>query len=123
MNPVEEIKESIGLDEKSSHSDRLYNRIALASGISAGALLISSLAAYAVNEISGLYAFQTVFYPVVLLLLLSFVFGIGERLRNRYFTSGLALIIAVVVTLGLAAFMTAQGILYQAVYVWPFVRL
>lgn len=123
MKLLNDINQSIEIENKSSHADRLFNGLSLSGSTLACALLLGALITYAVNVRSGLIAFACVFYPLVVFEAVAFVFGIKELVRNRYFTSILSVSLAAVVLLGTVAFLILQGVYYGGVAVFPFFQI
>lgn len=123
MKLLNDINQSIEIENKSSHADRLFNGLSLTGSLLACALLLGALIAYAVDVQSGLIAFACVFYPLVVFEIVAFVFGIQELVRNRYFTSILSVSLASVVLLGTVAFLILQGVYFGGVAVFPFFHM
>ena len=119
MKLLNDINQSIEIENKSSHADRLFNGLSLTGSLLACALLLGALITYAVDVQSGLIAFACVFYPLVVFEIVAFVFGIQELVRNRYFTSILSVSLASIVLLGTVAFLILQGVYFGGVAVFP----
>lgn len=122
MKIIDELNQSIDIDNKSSHADRIYNGLSFTAAVLSCALLLAALIAYLVDPAKGLFVFAVVFYPTAVLIVVSYVFGIAELLRNRYFTTILAVVLTSAVLIGTVVFIILQGALLNNVAIFPFYK-
>lgn len=120
MRIVEELAQSMEMDDKSVYSHKVYNTVALISSITSAVLEVLCFILYLTVPQIGLYTFSLVFYPLAILLLVTFFFSIPELLRNIYMSSLIALLVASVMIILLIVAVFLQGFLLGTVYIVPF---
>lgn len=117
------IDNSIELEEKSSPSDKLFNKLSIVfAAVSLGIFFIC-LVMFCVDKNIGLNLFKYAVYPIILINLFSYVFSIPQLLRNRYFSALLGFLIAAACLIGVIIFVVFQYIYFGRVYMVPFVFL
>ena len=120
------IDEALELDEKQTPSDRIFNAVALGTGIFAGLLLLVCLILYlSITQAAVLdtpfyiYAWLLLFYPILIMALVGLYFSVGQLMRNHYFTTIFAVLLNTLAAAALITVLIIQAARGQ-IYIVPF---
>lgn len=120
MSIKDSIDNSIGLEDRSPQSTRLFTKIAILSSSIALLLFLICLIAYQIDKIVGLNIFASIFIPNIILFLIAFYLALAERLRAKYMSARIALIISCLVFISIVSFLIFEYIRYGAIFIAPF---
>lgn len=123
MKIIDELAQSMEMDDKSVYSHKVYITVAFIAAIAAGVMEALCLILYFFNSEAGLYVYSLLFYPTAILLIVTFFFSIPELLRNVYWLSLVTLMLAGIMTVLLIVSIFLQAFFLGSVYIIPFVFL
>lgn len=123
MKLVDDLAQSLEMDEKSVYSHKVFKTVSIISCVAAAVMEVLCIVLYFVNAELGLYFYSMLFYPMAILLLITFFFSVPELLRNIYMSSLISLILASVMSIVLIVSIFLQAFLLGKVYIVPFLFL
>ena len=120
MKIEESITNSVDLENRSPQSTRLFTKIAIISALIALILFFVSAITYQIDNKLGLSVFASVIIPIIVLFVGSLYLAICERLRAKYMSAIVALILTALIAACLIAFVTFELMTYGEIFIAPF---
>ena len=108
------------MEEKSTHSDKIFNTCALLAACAALALYLFWGIAFLIDREVGLTFFLYVFYPLLAADAAAVYLSLAQLCRNRYLSAVLSSVLSLTVLLALIVAVILQGVLLKQVYILPF---
>lgn len=120
MKIEESIDNSVGLEERSPQSTKLYTKISLLFSTVALLLFFLSVVTYQIDEVVGINVFSATFIPMAIGFVISLYLALVERLRAKYLGARMAVILSTSVFICIVAFVVYELIKYHQLFVAPF---
>jgi len=114
------IDKAIELDTKQTPSDKLFNRVGLICGSVACGFLVLCLIFHLTLPSVGFFLWLILFYPILVLVIVTLSCSIGQLIRNHYFSALFACILGSLALLALIITIIYQAAVYSTVFLIPF---
>lgn len=114
------LQDAINLDEKGTHSDKVFNTAAVVSSIISLALLLVCVVAYAIHSDTGLLFFKLTFYPMLAFNIAGIYLSFAQVFRNRYLSAVIGATLSVATLISLIVIIILQIVLLKTVHIIPF---
>ncbi len=120
MRIEDSINNSVDLEERSPNSTKLFTRMSIIASITSLFVFFVGVIAYQIDELIGLNVFSSIFIPMLILFTFSFYLAVCERLRAKYLSARLAVLLSILSLIATLAFMALELIKYGRIYIAPF---